>query len=156
MSRITVNSFKEFEALVGKEIGVSDYFLITQERINQFADATQDHQWIHCDVERAKEESPFKNTIAHGYLTLSLLPHLWGQIIEVNNIKLMVNYGIESLRFGLPVIVNSRIRLRVSLDSIVNLRGVSKTVIRAVLEIEGEKKPAFDGKFVFLYHFIEE
>lgn len=155
MSKIIVNSFKEFEAFVGKEIGVSDYFKITQERINQFADATEDHQWIHCDVERAKQESPFHNTIAHGYLTLSLLPHLWDQVIQVNNTKMMVNYGIESLRFGQAVVVDSSIRLKASLESIVNLRGVSKAVIKAVLEIEGEKKPAFDGKLVFLYHFVE-
>ena len=84
---------------MGEELGVSPWLEIDQERINLFADATLDHQWIHVDVERAKQESQFKSTIAHGYLTLSLLPHLWEQIIEVNNIKMLVNYGMDKMRF---------------------------------------------------------
>lgn len=153
MSKIIVDSFAEFEKYVGKEIGVSDYFKITQDRINMFADATEDHQWIHCDVEKAKRESPFKNTIAHGYLTLSLLPFLWAQIIEVNNLKLMVNYEIEKLRFGQAVVVDSELRLTAKLQSLVNLRGVAKAEIRAALEIKDMKKPALEGVFIFLYHF---
>lgn len=153
MSKIIVDSFAEFEKYVGKEIGVSDYFKITQDRINMFADATEDHQWIHCDVEKAKRESPFKNTIAHGYLTLSLLPFLWAQIIEVNNLKLMVNYEIEKLRFGQAVVVDSELRLTAKLQSLVNLRGVAKAEIKAALEIKDMKKPALEGVFIFLYHF---
>ena len=99
MSKVVINSYEEFERLLGQQIGVSDWLEVTQERINQFADATLDHQWIHVDVERAKVESPFKSTIVHGYLTLSLLPYFWNQIIEVNNLKMMVNYGGE-LRYG--------------------------------------------------------
>lgn len=153
MSKIIVDSFAEFEKYVGKEIGVSDYFKITQDRINMFADATEDHQWIHCNVEKAKRESPFKNTIAHGYLTLSLLPFLWAQIIEVNNLKLMVNYEIEKLRFGQAVVVDSELRLTAKLQSLVNLRGVAKAEIKAALEIKDMKKPALEGVFIFLYHF---
>ena len=96
MSQLVINSYEEFEKYVGQELGVSDYLKITQEQINQFADATFDHQWIHVDVEKAKAESPFHTTIAHGYLNLSILPYLWGQIIQVNNVKMLVNYGIES------------------------------------------------------------
>ena len=98
MEKVIINSFEEFEQLVGKQIGVSEWLEIPQERICQFADATLDHQWIHVDTERAKVESPYKSTIVHGYLTLSLLPYLWNQIIEVNNLKMMVNYGMDSVR----------------------------------------------------------
>lgn len=150
---ITINNFEEFEKLVGKELGVSNWLKITQEQINQFADATLDHQWIHVDEERAKKESPFKSTIAHGYLTLSLLPHLWEEIVEVNNVKSLINYGIEKLRFSEPVLVNDEVRLRVKLKSIRNLRGVVKTEMDASLEIKGKKRSAYDATIVFLYNF---
>lgn len=152
---VIINNFKEFEEFVGKEIGVSDYLTVTQEQINLFADATLDHQWIHVNVERAREESPFKNTIAHGYLTLSLLPHLWGQIAEVRNVKSLINYGIEKLKFNEPVIVGSDIRLKVKLQSIMNLRGIAKAEMKATMEIKDSKKSAFDAVIVFLYHFEE-
>ena len=103
MSKVIINSFHEFTALLGKNIGVSDYVELSQERINMFADATLDHQWIHVDTERAATESPFKTTIAHGYLTLSVLPYLWNQIIEVKNLKMMVNYGMDKMKFGQAV-----------------------------------------------------
>ena len=99
MSRLIINNFNEFAQHIGQELGVSDYLTITQEQIDLFADATLDHQWIHVDTERARTESPYKSTIAHGYLNLSVLPYLWGQILEVNNVKMLVNYGIEKLRF---------------------------------------------------------
>ncbi|MDR1698803.1 MAG: MaoC family dehydratase [Prevotellaceae bacterium] len=153
MKRI-INSFEELQALTGQEIGISDYHQFTQEQINLFADATLDHQWIHVDVERAKTESPFKNTIAHGYLTLSILPHLWEQIIEVNNLKLQVNYGIEKLKFNQPVLVNDRVRLVAKLVGVVNLRGVVRANIGVTLEIEDNRKPAYEGEVVFLYHFL--
>ena len=91
MSKLIINSYEEFAAHLGQKLGESEWLTVDQERINKFADATLDHQWIHVDVERAKSESPYKSTIAHGYLTLSLLPYLWGQIIEVNNLKMLVN-----------------------------------------------------------------
>ena len=100
MSRLIINNFNEFAQHIGQELGVSDYLTITQEQIDLFADATLDHQWIHVDTERARTESPYKSTIAHGYLNLSVLPYLWGQILEVNNVKMLVNYGIEKLRFN--------------------------------------------------------
>lgn len=153
MSKVIINSFDEFNEYVGKEIGVSDYLKIDQEQINRFADATLDHQWIHIDAEKAKEESPFKATIAHGYLTLSLLPHLWGQIIEVNNIKLLVNYGIEKLKFNEPVVVNSEVRLRAELTSLLNLRGIAKAEIKVTLEIKDSPKNALQASVLFLYHF---
>jgi acyl dehydratase len=155
MSKIIINSFAELEQYVGKEIGVSDYITISQEQINLFADATLDHQWIHVDVEKAKNESPYKTTIAHGYLNLSVLPYLWGQVVEVNNSKLTVNYGIENLRFNQPVLVGSEVRVRAKLKSLVNLRGIAKAEIQVSLEIKDNKKTALDAVIVFLYHFIQ-
>lgn len=154
MSKIVINNYQEFEQYIGKELGVSDYIKITQDQINLFADATLDHQWIHVDQERAKTESPFKTTIAHGYLNLSILPFLWEQIVEVNNSKLTVNYGIDKLRFMQPVVVNSEVRVRAKLVSLVNLRGTTKAEIHAVLEIKDQKKAALETSIVFLYHFV--
>ncbi len=154
MSKLVINSFEDFEQHIGKELGISEYLKITQEQINKFAEATLDYQWIHLDIERAKIESPYKTTIAHGYLTLSVLPYLWGQIIEVNNIKMMVNYGIEKLRFNQPVLVNSEVRVKATLVSLINLRGITKAEVKVALEIKDYKKTALDATIVFLYHFI--
>jgi len=154
MSKIVINSFEELEQYVGKELGVSDYITITQEQINLFADATLDHQWIHVDTEKAKSESPYKTTIAHGYLNLSVLPYLWNEVVEVNNSKLTVNYGIESLRFNQPVLVNSQVRVRAKLKSAKNLRGVTKAEIQVAMEINGNRKTALDATIIFLYHFV--
>jgi acyl dehydratase len=153
MSKVIVNSFADLEALVGKELGVSDWHQYTQEQINLFADATNDHQWIHVDVEKCKAESPFGGPIAHGYLTLSTLPFLWDQIVEVKNLKLQVNYGIEKFKFNQPVLVGSKVRLVATLVNLVNLRGVIRANIGVKMEIEGSKKPAYEGEIVFLYHF---
>jgi acyl dehydratase len=150
---LKIGSFEEFEQYVGKELGVSEYLKVTQEQINLFADATLDHQWIHTDPERAAKESPFKTTIAHGYLTVSLMPYLWEQIAEFANVKMMVNYGIENMRFGEAVTVNSEVRLKASLKSLKNLRGITKAELDVVLEIKDHRKPALKGTIVFLYHF---
>ncbi|HOI49542.1 MAG TPA: MaoC family dehydratase [Prolixibacteraceae bacterium] len=153
MTRRIINNYGDFEALVGQEIGVSEYITITQEQINLFAEATIDHQWIHTDPARAAVESPFKSTIAHGYLTLSMLTYLWFSIVDVRNVKMVVNYGLEQLRFNQPVLVNSRVRAKVTLVSVANLRGITKIQVKIVLEIEGNKKPAYDCIATFLYHF---
>lgn len=153
MGKLIIRSHEEFENHVGKELGISDYLTVTQEQINQFADATLDHQWIHVNEERAKSEGAFGTTIAHGYLTLSLLPYMWDQIIQVENIKMLVNYGIDNFRFNQPVLVNSRIRTRVVLKNVANLRGITKIQLDIYMEIEGNRKPAFEGTMTFLYHF---
>lgn len=153
MGKVTIGSFEEYEKYVGKEIGISEYIEVTQEQINLFADATLDHQWIHTDPARAAVESPFKSTIAHGYFNLSILPYLWLEIVEFKNVKLMVNYGIEKLKFNQPVLIGSKIRLRAKLDSLINLRGTTKAQLNVVLEIEGNKKSALDATLTFLYHF---
>ncbi|WP_410220605.1 MaoC family dehydratase [Pedobacter sp.] len=148
-----INNYDEFASYLGKEIGISEWHTIDQNQINQFADATLDHQWIHIDKERAAKESPFGTTIAHGYLTLSLVPYLWKQIVEIHNLKMEINYGIENLKFGQAVTVDSQIRLKATLKSIVNLRGTTKAILETVLEIKDQIKPAFIGDLVFLYHF---
>ena len=151
---ITIGSHNEFEAYLGQELGVSNWHTINQPQINLFADATLDHQWIHTDAERAQNEGPFQATIAHGYLTLSLLPYLWEQIADIQNLKMQINYGIENLRFAQAVTVDSKVRLKAKLASIANLRGVTKATITVELEIEGQKKPAYTGDVVFVYHFV--
>ena len=154
MDKLIIRSHAEFEQHVGLELGTSSYMTVTQEQINKFADATFDHQWIHVDEERAKKEGKFGSTIAHGYLTLSLLPYMWDEIIQVENISMLVNYGVDEFRFNQPVLVNSRIRTRVVLKSVTNLRGITKIQLNVYMEIEGNKKPAFEGIMTFLYHFI--
>ena len=153
MSKVIINNYDEFAALLGKNIGVSDYVELSQERINMLADATLDHQWIHVDPEKAKVESPFKTTIAHGYLTLSMLPHLWNRIIEVNNLKMMVNYGMDKMKFGQAVKSGESVRLVADLHSIANLRGTIKAEIKFAIEIKDQKKKAIEGIATFLYYF---
>ena len=153
MEKLIINSYDEFASHLGEELGKSEWLKVDQDRINMFADATLDHQWIHVDPERAAKESPYKSTIAHGYLTLSLLPYMWAQIVEVNNIKMLVNYGMDKMRFGKPVLTGSRIRLVTKLESIENLRGICKTGINFSIEIEGERKPALTGIATFLFYF---
>ncbi|MBR5674046.1 MAG: MaoC family dehydratase [Muribaculaceae bacterium] len=150
---LTINSYEEFASHLGEELGASDWLTVDQDRINMFADATLDHQWIHVDVERAKAESAYHSTIAHGYLTMSLIPHLWNQIIEVNNLEMQVNYGMEKMRFGQPVITGSRVRLVTKLHNIADLRGICKAEIDLKMEIEGQRKPALQGIASFLYYF---
>lgn len=153
MNKVIINSHDEFAAFLGNEIGTSEYHQITQEQINKFAEATLDFQWIHTDPEKAATDSPFKSTIAHGYLTVSLLPYLWAQIAEVRNFKMLVNYGVKDLKFAQAVKVNDEVRLNVKLHSIVNLRGISKVEMKMKLEIKDSRKPAYEGIVVFLYHF---
>lgn len=149
---LTINSYEEFAAYEGKELGQSEWLCVDQERINAFADATLDHQWIHVDTEKAKN-GPFGQTIVHGYLTLSLLPYLWGQIIKVNNLKMMVNYGMDKMKFGQAVLSGQSVRLTTTLQSIANLRGICKVEIKFAIEIKDQRKPALTGVATFLYHF---
>ena len=146
MSKLIINSYEEFEQHVGQVLGESDYITVDQERINLFADATLDHQWIHVDTERAKVESPFKSTIVHGYLTLSLLPYLWNQIIEVNNLKMMINYGIDKMKFGQAVLSGQSVRLKTTLQSLTNLRGAVKAEIKFTIDIKETGKKVSNVK----------
>ena len=149
---LIINNYEEFASHLGQVLGTSEWLEVPQERINLVADATLDHQWIHVDAEKAKS-GPFGQTIVHGYLTLSLVPHLWGQIIEVRNLKMMVNYGMDKMKFGQPVLSGQQIRLTATLASIADLRGVCKAEIKFTIEIKDQKKPALTGVATFLYHF---
>jgi len=126
---------------VGRELGVTDWVLVDQERIDRFADATGDHQWIHVDRERAAA-GPFGTTIAHGYLTLSMLPIFLEPILAFDGIAMQLNYGLESVRFPHPVPVDSRIRARVSVDSFDETERGIRVVLACLIEIEGVDKPA--------------
>ena len=140
---MTITGLEQLKASVGKEAGVTDWYEITQEMINRFADATGDHQWIHIDRERAERESPFRTTVAHGFFTLSLLPMLVKQAVTVDiNAKLSVNYGFNKLRFASPVPSNSRIRVRVTPSAVKELDGGVEIVWGIVVEVEGATKPA--------------
>ncbi len=145
-----VNGIAGLKELVGTHLGYSDYMEITQERVNLFADATGDHQWIHVDVERAKAESPFGGPIAHGYLTLSLGPVLFPQIMTVKGIKMAVNYGCGKIRFPSPVPVGSNVRLGATLDSVEDLpNGWAEIKMTFTFEVEGAPKPSCVSEIIF-------
>ena len=142
MAQTTVSGIEGVQGLVGQHLGHSDWVTITQEQVNQFAEATGDHQWIHVDPERAAKESPFGGPIAHGYLTLSLLPDLMPQILEVTGFRMGVNYGTEKVRFPAPVPVGSRVRAGATLDSATPFDGGVQMVVTATVEVEGASKPS--------------
>eukprot|EP01116_Phalansterium_solitarium_P010027 TRINITY_DN2441_c0_g1_i2.p1 TRINITY_DN2441_c0_g1~~TRINITY_DN2441_c0_g1_i2.p1 ORF type:complete len:196 (-),score=48.70 TRINITY_DN2441_c0_g1_i2:153-740(-) len=137
-------SLNDFKALVGKEVGLSNWFKISQERVNAFADATGDHQWIHIDPERARAESPFGGPIAHGFLTLSLLPMLNDEAMPtVDGIKMGVNYGLQKVRFVSPVPVDASVRARTALAAYEPIGdNVIQALLKVTIEIEGNAKPA--------------
>jgi acyl dehydratase len=136
-----IASLDELKTLIGHEVAVSDWIEITQDRINRFADATGDHQWIHLDVERAKRESPYGTTIAHGFLTLSLLPMFLEQSLVMRDVKMGVNYGTNKVRFPAPVPVGSRLRARIALLSVEDIAGGAQVVWLVTMEREGSDKP---------------
>ncbi len=149
----TINGIEELKTLVGEEIGVSDWFEVTQARISAFADATEDHQWIHLDAERARSHSPFGSTIAHGFLSLSLLPHLAAQAYRVEgDFKMGINYGLNRLRFVSPVPSGARVRARFALQSVEDVPGGSQLTLAATVEIEGGQKPALVAEWLVRYY----
>ena len=134
-----VKNLDELRALTGQEVGVSDWLTVTQEMINRFADVTDDHQWIHVDVERAKRESQFGTTIAHGFLTVSLLPRLSREAVEVHgDFKMRVNYGFNRLRFVSPVPAGARIRARMTPQKVTE----NEVTWLVTVDVEGSEKPA--------------
>ncbi len=155
MSKETV--LEQLQASVGGEENVGDWILVDQNRIDLFADATVDHQWIHVDRERAKKESPYKDTIAHGYLTLSLLPTLTGSVqsggSKYEGVKLSVNYGSNKVRFPAPVVVDSRVRSRSKLKEVSEVSGGLQLVREVTIEIEGQEKPCMVAETVSRLYF---
>jgi acyl dehydratase len=148
----TVNGLDEIKALAGQHLGYSEWWEITQDRVNKFADATDDHQWIHVDPERAKT-GPFGGPIAHGYLTLSLLIPLWSEILQIEGIKMAVNYGLNRVRFTAPVPVGAKIRLGTKLADVKEVSGGGvEALVEAVVEVEGAAKPAVVAEAVYRYY----
>ena len=145
-------SYDEVASLAGQEIGVSEWVEIDQERINMFAEATGDHQWIHVDVERAKKEMPGGKTIAHGYLTLSLIPMLGAQIMRITGVSRGINYGSNKLRFTNTVPVGSKVRARQKLISVEPRAGGLQMVNEMTIEIEGQDRPACVAETISLIY----
>ena len=147
-----INGIAGLKELVGTHLGYSDYLEITQERVNQFAEATGDHQWIHVDPERAKAESPFGGPIAHGYLTVSLGPVLSPQIMRVEGVKMALNYGCGKVRFPSPVPVGSKLRLGAELTAVEDIPGGAQVFMTFTFEVEGAPKPACVSEIIFRYY----
>ena len=148
----TTTTLADLPSLKGQELGTSDWLEVTQERVNTFADATGDHQWIHVDVERAKAESPFGGPIAHGYLTLSLIVPLVSETYTISDSKMGVNYGLNKVRFPAPVPVGAKVRLTASLKSVEEVAGGLQLTLAAVIEREGSDKPVCIAEPVFRYY----
>ncbi|GAA3569554.1 MaoC family dehydratase [Nonomuraea rosea] len=146
----TFANVQELKAAVGETFGPTEWRTVTQEQVNLFADATSDHQWIHVDVERAKE-GPFGGTIAHGYLSLSLLPSFMFEIVEVHGIAMGVNYGLNKVRFPRPVLVGARIRAVGELTDVKGTPAGYLSNLKMTIEIEGEKRPACIAETLSLY-----
>jgi acyl dehydratase len=142
MTTRTIDGINGLKAAVGEHLGYSPWLEITQERVNQFAEATGDFQWIHVDVERAKAESPFGGPIAHGYLTLSLLPSLMPKVVQTSGFSMGVNYGCNKVRFMSPVPVGANLRLGLKLVSVDDIAGGAQMVYEATFEVEGSEKPS--------------
>jgi acyl dehydratase len=142
MSIRVIKGLEELRTLVGQRLGTSDWFEITQERVNAFAAGTDDFQWIHCDPERAKAESPYGTTVAHGFLTLSLCISLSQKIYTIEGLKMVLNYGLNRVRFPSPVPVGSRVRMTTDLMEIKESRGSVQAVCKQTFEVEGANRPA--------------
>jgi acyl dehydratase len=138
----------ELKTLVGTEVAVSNWFGISQHRVDTFADATSDHQWIHVDVERCERESPFGGPVAHGFLTLSLLPAMFEDAVRMVDVNMALNYGLNKVRFPAPVPVGSRLRARLTLAQVDDIEGGAQLVWAAVVECEGSERPVCVAEFV--------
>ena len=151
MAKLKFKNFTAIRALEGKQLPEGDWITVTQDMINDFAKATGDFQWIHTDVEKAKKESPFKKTIAHGFMSVSLLSKMLGDLIEVASAQMGVNYGLNKVRFPSPVVVDSRLRI---LSRISKIEGYGDTGLKitwnCTIVIEGAKKPACVAEFLSL------
>ncbi|HWU24038.1 MAG TPA: MaoC family dehydratase [Nocardioides sp.] len=142
-------TFEELEQAAGEELGTSEWVTIDQRRVNQFADATGDHQWIHVDLERAKQ-GPFGGTIAHGYLTLALVPWLGSQVFSLQTPGAKLNYGVNKVRFPNPVKVGSRVRVHVKIATVTDIPKGKQLTVQHTVEIDGEEKPAMIAETVVL------
>ncbi len=151
MAKTVIKGLDEMKSMKGKELGVSEWHEVTQEEINTFAKATHDHQWIHIDPERCKKESPWGQTIAHGYYTLSLAPYLLSQILAVEGVQMGINYGINKLRFPSPVKVGKKVRAKADLVNVEDVANGLQSTIKLTFEVEGESKPSCVAEVLYRY-----
>lgn len=139
--------------LIGQEIGVTEWMLVTQERIQQFAEVTDDRQWIHLDQERVRRESPYRTTVTHGFLTLALLSSFLRQVLQIRSgVRMSINYGLNRVRFPAPVLAGARVRGRFTLRSVEEVPGALEVVLDATVEAEGSGKPCCVAEWVLRYH----
>ncbi len=151
---IVLDGKDEVLAAKGRDLGTTDWQVVTQEQVDQFADATGDHQWIHVDVERAKAESPYGGPIAHGFLTLSLVSQFLPRLVQVTGMRMGVNYGTNKVRFPAPVPVGAKLRARASIGDVEEVGGGGLQVTWDVaLEVEGQEKPSCVAEFLARYYF---
>jgi len=150
-----ITCIEDAQALVGQELGVSGWVRLDQQRLNLFADATDDHQWIHVDEERARRELPTGSTIAHGYLLLSLLPSLINELVEFSGLERVINYGLNKVRFKHMVPVGSRVRLRSVVKSARKRAGALQAILENTIEVEGQDRPACVAETIAMYFFSE-
>lgn len=152
MPLVNIENIAALSGLTGNEVAVSDWLEVSQERINQFADATEDRQWIHIDLERAKRESPFRETIAHGFLTLSLLSELGKRAMAVGGVRMGINYGLNRVRFVSPVPAGARIRGRFVLAAVEEIKGGAQAIWNVTVEREGGEKPCCVAEWLVRYY----
>lgn len=146
-----INGLTELQTLIGKEVAMSDWLLVDQARIQAFADVTDDHQWIHLDVQRCQRESPYKAPIAHGYLILSLIPMLFTSSLRIDGLAMTVNYGLDRVRMPAPVIAGQRIRGRLALEKLDEVKGGMQAHWAVTVEVEGGDKPACVAQMLARY-----
>lgn len=151
MDVLTFDNIAAFRTMNGKELPDSDWMLVTQQMINDFANATLDKQWVHVDVERAKRESPFKSTIAHGFMSVALLSKFLGEIVQIESIKMGLNYGLNYVRFMNPVPVNSQVKLISNIKNIEDHKNGIKVTFSCTVKIKGEEKPACVAEFLAFF-----
>ncbi|GAB2744951.1 MaoC family dehydratase [Sinomonas soli] len=146
-----VVDFDKLPTLAGADLGTTEWMEITQDRVNLFADATDDHQWIHTDPERAKD-GPFGAPIAHGFLTLSLVIPFWGELFDVEGVTTKVNYGLDKVRFTSPVKVGSKVRMAGAIAEVTEVKGGAQIKVNATIEIEGQERPAVVAEFLARFY----
>ena len=151
-----ITSIEDAKALEGEEVGLSDWIVVDQNRIDQFAEATGDYQWIHVDTERAAREMPDGKTIAHGYLTLALIPGLTGNFVDIKNLARAINFGVNKVRFYTPVPVGSRVRGRATVLQARRRAGALLLTSEVRIEVDGERKPACVAETLGMYFFDED
>jgi acyl dehydratase len=149
---ITMVSLADLRARAGREIGTSDWLVIDQRRIDAFAEATGDHQWIHVDAERAARDTPYGGTIAHGFLTLSLVSALMRDTVAIGGLRMTINYGLNRVRFVSPVPAGSRVRARVALDAVEDVKDATQATWKITVEREGADKPALIAEWIVRYY----